>query len=121
MSSCTLEPRDLLSHLESLYMQTVLLPLKKPGGKSEKNFKRPQARANGAPNGQNEQAKPAQADPGIERSFTLLTDRMKGLCKKSSSTWPPNLGCLKLLAHAARLLTPGNKLVTPGLCACMAF
>ena len=48
-------------------MQPALLPLKKAGGKPEKNFKRPQARANGAATGQNERPQPAQADPGIER------------------------------------------------------
>ena len=36
-------------------------------------------------------------------------------------TWPPSLGCLKLLVHAARLLTPGNKLRVPGLHACKAL
>ena len=70
-SSCASDPQSMIttSHYDLLYMQPVLLPLKKPGGKPEKNFKRPQARANGAPEGRNERAQPGQADPGIERCF----------------------------------------------------
>lgn len=48
-------------------MQTVLLPLKKVPGKLDKNFKRPQARANGAAQGQPDRPKPSSGEPGIER------------------------------------------------------
>ena len=124
-STCTLETQTLVTTLqhEILYMQPpVLLPLKKPGGKPEKNFKRPQARANGAPNGRKEQAQPAQADLGIERCFHTA-DRPHGGPVQENLAAPghPNLGCLELLLHAARLLTSGDKLCVPGLRAFIAF
>ena len=48
-------------------MQPPLLPLKKAPGKHDKNFKRPQPRANGAVQGAPERPKPPPGEPGIER------------------------------------------------------
>ena len=51
-------------------VQPALLPLKKVPGKPDKNFKRPQSRANGAAQGPPERPKPLSGDPGIERCLT---------------------------------------------------
>ncbi len=114
------DPTRILQH-KILYMQPVLLPLKKPGGKPEKNFKRPQARANGAPNGRKERAQPAQADPGVERCFHTADRPHEGPVQENlAAPGHPNLGWRKLLLHATRLLTPGIKLFVPGLRVCKA-
>lgn len=55
------------------FAQSGLLPLKKVPGKPDKNFKRPQARPNGAAQGLPERAKPTSGEPGIERSAFLGT------------------------------------------------
>ena len=52
-------------------VQSVLLPLKKVPGKPDKNFKRPQARANGAAQGQPNRPKPSSGEPGIERFISM--------------------------------------------------